>query len=155
MLLATAPRTFQFAPLSMEYHHTPLVVSAAVTAMPNNGPLSTSVTLSTCPDGEAKSTRLETSVPTAPDGAPASSLIAVNAGLFELSSTGALFTALTVIVAATVLPPRPASPLVVEAWTVKLPLPWKFAVGVNLSPAFPSANVMNVPLVISVVPSFW
>ena len=75
-------------------------------------------------------------------------------GLFVLSNTGASFTALTVMVATTVLPPRPASPLEVEAWTVKLPLPLKFAVGVNLSPAFPSAKVMNVPLVICVVPSF-
>ena len=83
-----------------------------------------------------------------------SSFWAVSAGLFVLSSTGASLTALTVMVATTVLPPRPASPLEVEAWTVKLPLPLKFAVGVNLSPAFPSANVMNVPLVIGVVPSF-
>ena len=59
------------------------------------------------------------------------------------------------MVATTVLPPRPASPLEVEAWIVKLPLPLKFAVGVNFSPAFPSAKVMNVPLVICVVPSFW
>ena len=59
------------------------------------------------------------------------------------------------MVATTVLPPSPASPLEVDAWTVKLPLPLKFAVGVNFSPAFPSANVMNVPLVICVVPSFW
>ena len=72
LLLATAPKAFQLAPLLVEYHQVPLVVSAAVTAMPSNAPLSTSVTLSTCPAGEAKSTKLETSVPTAPDGAPAS-----------------------------------------------------------------------------------
>ena len=93
-------------------------------------------------------------MPTAPDGAPASSVWAVSVGLFVLSNTGASFTALTVIVATTVLPPRPASPLEVEAWTVKLPPPLKSAVGVNFSPAFASANVMNVPLVICVVPSF-
>ncbi len=122
--------------------------------MPSSAPLSTSVTLSTCPAGEAKSTKLETSVPTAPDGAPESSFCAVSVGLLLLSSTGASFTALTVMVAAAVLPPRPASPLAVEAWTVKLPLPLKFAVGVNLSPALPWAKVMNVPLLICVVPSF-
>ena len=138
----------------MEYHQAPLVVSAAVTAIPSNAPLSTSLTLSTCPAGEAKSTRAETSVPTAPEGAPESSFWAVKAGLLVLSNTGASLTALTVMVATTVLPPRPASPLAVEAWTVKLPLPLKLAVGVNLSPALPSANVMNVPLLICVVPSF-
>ena len=138
----------------MEYHQAPLVVSAAVTAIPSNAPLSTSLTLSTCPAGEAKSTRAETSVPTAPEGAPESSFWAVKAGLLVLSNTGASLTALTVMVATTVLPPRPASPLAVEAWTVKLPLPLKLAVGVNLSPALPSANVMNVPLLIGVVPSF-
>ena len=67
-----------------------------------------------------------------------------------LPRVGASLTALTVIVAFTVLPPRPASPLEVEAWTVKLPLPLKFAVGVNFSPALPSAKVMNEPLVICV-----
>ena len=76
-------------------------------------------------------------MPTAPEGAPASSFWAVSAGLLLLSSTGASLTALTVMVATTVLPPRPASPLAVEAWTVKLPLPLKLAVGVNLSPALP------------------
>ncbi len=112
------------------------------------------MTLSTCPAGDAKSTKLETSVPTAPDGAPASSYWAVSVGLLLLSSTGASFTALTVMVATTVSPPKPASPLEVEAWTAKLPLPLKSAVGVNFSPALPWAKVMNVPLLIGVVPSF-
>ncbi len=94
-------------------------------------------------------------MPTAPDGAPESSFWALSAGLWLLSSTGASFTALTVMVASTVLPPRPASPLAVEAWSVKLPLPLKSVVGVNFSPALPWANVINVPLLICVVPSFW
>ena len=66
-------------------------LSAAVTAMPSNAPESGSVTLSTCPEGEAKSTSDETSVPTDPDGAPESSFSDVNAGDFALSSTGAVF----------------------------------------------------------------
>ena len=61
----------------------PLAVWADVIAMPNDAPLSTSVTLSTWPEGEAKSTSDESSGPTAPDGAPTSSLMAVSAGLFE------------------------------------------------------------------------
>lgn len=65
-------------------------MSAAVAAMPSKAPASGSVTLSTWPDGEAKSTRLETSVPTAPTGAPESSFCAVRTGLFALSSDGAV-----------------------------------------------------------------
>ena len=61
--------------------------------MPKSAPLSTSVTLSTWPAGTAKSTKLETSVPTAPTGAPASSLIAVRTGLRLASRTGAVFAA--------------------------------------------------------------
>ena len=48
--------------------------------------------MSTCPLGTAKSTSDDTSVPTAPTGAPAFSLIAVSAGLLVTSSTGAVFT---------------------------------------------------------------
>ena len=122
--------------------------------MPSSAPLSTSVTLSTWPaGGEVDQGRDERAH--GPGGAPESSFWAARVGLLVLSSTGASLTALTVMVALTVLPPRPASPLDVEAWTVKLPLPLKFAVGVNFSPALPSAKVMNVPLVIGVVPSFW
>ena len=91
LLLATDPSAFQFVPPFVEYHHVPLLVSAAVIAIPVSAPLSASVTLSTCPAGEEKSTRLETSVPTAPEGAPESSFCAVNAGLLTLSSTGAVF----------------------------------------------------------------
>ena len=121
-----------------------MAVSAAVTAMPSSAPLSTSVTLSTCPAGDAKSTSVDTSVPTAPDRCAESSPWAVSVGLLLLANTGASLTALTVIVASTVLPPRPASPLEVEACIVKLPLPLKLAVGVNFSPALPWAKVMNV-----------
>jgi len=54
-----------------------------------------------------------------------------------------------------VLPPSPPTALVVEACTVKLPLPLKFAAGVNFNPALPCATVMKSPLLISVVPLFW
>ena len=50
------------------------------------------MTLSVCPLGVAKSTRPDTSVPTAPVGAPESSSCACNAGLRAAFNTGALFT---------------------------------------------------------------
>ena len=74
----------------------PFVVSAALTATPKSAPRLGSVTLSTWPAGRAKSTRLETNVPTAPTGAPASSLIAVSTGLLLASRTGAVFAGITV-----------------------------------------------------------
>ena len=43
------PSAFQAVPLLVEYYQLPLLVSAAVTAMPSSAPLSPSVTLSTCP----------------------------------------------------------------------------------------------------------
>ena len=123
---ATDPIALQLEPLLVEYHQEPLAVSTAVTAMPSNAPPSTSVTLSTCPAGEAKSTSAETSVPTAPDRARVFALRRQRRAL-SASNTGAALTALTIILAMTVLPPRPASTLLVEAWTVTLPLPLKFA----------------------------
>jgi hypothetical protein len=60
-------------------------------------------------------------------------------------------TALTVIVAVTVPPPRPASDALNDACTVKLPLE---VPGVNFNPALPSAKVMKSPLWIGVTPSF-
>ena len=50
---------------------------------------------------------------------------------------GVSATALTVMVAVITPPPRPASVFAVEACIWKLPLPKKFAFGVNFSPAFP------------------
>src|SRR4051812_37120658 len=97
VVLVTAPRALHEAPLSTETNQLPLAVSAAVTAMPSSGAESTSVTLSTWPDGEAKSTRADTGVPTAPTGGPASSFSAVRTGNFDASSTGASLTALTVM----------------------------------------------------------
>ena len=73
----------------------PLVVFAAVTAMPKSAPRLGSVTLSTWPAGTAKSTRLDTSVPTAPDGAPGSSFSAVSTGLLLASRVGAVFAGIT------------------------------------------------------------
>src|SRR6185369_16456755 len=88
----TAPSAVHEPPLLVEYHHVPWDPSAPVTAMPSTAPASTSVTLSTWPAGEAKSTSDDTSVPTAPAGAPASSATAAPTGLFVASSTGASFT---------------------------------------------------------------
>ena len=61
--------------------------------------------------------------------------------------TGASFTASTVIVALPCRRPAP-SRFGFEACTVRLPLPLKFALGVNFSPALPSATVMKLPSVI-------
>src|SRR5882762_5629695 len=47
--------------------------------------------------------------------------------------------------------PRPASEALNDACTVKLPLE---VPGVNFNPAFPSANVMKSPLLMTVVPLF-
>src|SRR5580765_8202818 len=86
----TAPSAFHVPPPLVEYHHVPLAVLAPVTAMPSLAPTSGSMTLSTCPAGEAKSTRLDTRVPTAPEGVPASSLTASSTGAFVASRVGAL-----------------------------------------------------------------
>ena len=52
--------------------------------------------------------------------------------LVALVTDGVSATALTVIVAFTVLPPKPPSALPVEAWTLKLPLADESAVGREL-----------------------
>ena len=67
-------------------------------AMPSSAPVSGSVTLSTWPDGLAKSTRLEISVPAATPltGAPASSSTAPSTGDRAASSTGASLAGATV-----------------------------------------------------------
>src|SRR5262245_58374911 len=54
--------------------------------------MSTSVTLSTCPDGTASSTRLDTSVPIGPTGAAEFAVSDRRVGVFDASSTGASFT---------------------------------------------------------------
>src|SRR5437016_4776704 len=51
--------------------------------------------------------------------------------------------------------PSPATVLLSEDWTLKLPLPKKLAAGVNLRPALAWANVMKSPLLIGVTPLFW
>ncbi len=89
----TLPMASQLPPLLVEYHQLPPLVLVAVTALPVRAPLSASLTLSTCPAGVAKSTRLDTRLPTAPDGAPASSTVVASAGLFEASSVGAVLAA--------------------------------------------------------------
>ena len=97
--------------------------------MPSSAPLSTSVTLSTWPAGRAKSTRVETSVPTAPEGAPESSFWAARVGLLVLSSTGASLTAVTVRLAVSVAVENAVVPplLVVSASVPLLPLVWSQA----------------------------
>ena len=90
-VFVTAPKAYQLVPLFFEYHQLPLVVLAAVTAMPSLAPASESVTLSTCPAGTAKSTSVDTSVPTAPEGAPAFWLSGASTGLLEAFNTGAWF----------------------------------------------------------------
>ena len=86
---------------------------------------------------------------TSPDALWVSSLVVA------LVTDGVSATGSTVMVAVTRLPPRPASVLLVEAWTLKLPSPKKSAAGVNFRPALACANVMKSPLLIAVVPSFW
>ena len=87
----TVPSALQVAPLLMEYHQAPLAVSAAVTAMPVRAPLSGSVTLSSPPAGEERSTSDATRVPTAPTGVPASSRMGSRVGLRVPSRSGAVF----------------------------------------------------------------
>ena len=94
----TAFTSVQWAPLSSEYHQDPFVVDVAVRAIPVTAPLSASVTLSSPLAGGLRSTRLETSVPTAPTGAPASSFSAASTGVAALLRTGASFTGVTLTV---------------------------------------------------------
>ena len=114
----------QWAPLSSEYHQDPFVVDVAVKAIPVTAPLSASVTLSSPPAGGLRSTRLETSVPTAPTGAPASSFSAASTGVAALLRTGASFTAVTLTVIVFGLGSRSTPPLAVPplscTWKVKL-----------------------------------
>ncbi|MNY28273.1 hypothetical protein D3C86_1622350 [compost metagenome] len=85
----TAPTAAQLAPPLVEYHQLPLVAFTPVNAMPVMAPLSASVTLSRPPAGGFRFTRLDTSVPTAPTGAPASSLTDARAGVAAALRTGA------------------------------------------------------------------
>src|SRR4051812_38026456 len=87
----TAPSAFQLVPLLVEKYQLPFVVSAAVTAIPVSAFALASVTLSRPPAAAGKSMRLDTSVPTAPVGTPASSSSANIAGDFVASRTGAEF----------------------------------------------------------------
>ena len=68
-------------------------------------------------------------MPTAPDGAPASSFWAVSAGLLVLSNTGASLTALTVRLAVSVAVEKAVVPplVVVSASVPLLPLVWSQA----------------------------
>src|SRR4051794_13978599 len=65
--------------------------------MPVRGLASTSLTLSRPPAGGVRAASAETSVPTGPAGAPASSLSALRAGLLVASSSGASLTAVIVM----------------------------------------------------------
>src|SRR4051812_43725282 len=86
-----AVKAVQVPPLLVLYHQVPLVVSSALMAMPSRADdPSASVTLSTWPLGVAKSTTLETRVPTAPTGAGESSATDDRTGLRTVR-TGASF----------------------------------------------------------------
>jgi hypothetical protein len=103
----------------------------AVRAMPSSALLSTSPTLSTSPEGLAKSTRLETSVPTAPEGAPGSSATVASAGDLLASSTGASLTGVPVKLLVPVM--ASATPSLTLVATVKSAL--KLVAGVKVTPA--------------------
>ena len=107
----------------------PLVVSAAVIAMPVRAPASTSVTLSRPPAGGLRSTSADTRVPTAPTGAPASSFTAVSAGAAAALSTGASLTAVTTMLAVSVAVEKAVVPplVMVEALPPPVPLVWSQA----------------------------
>src|SRR5438128_2696094 len=100
-------------------------------AMPTGVALSTSLTLSTPPGAELKSTRDDTSVPTAPDGAPASSATVEPTGVLVASRTGASLTAMPVTDLDPVI--AAATPSLTLVAIVKLPL--KFAAGLKVTPA--------------------
>src|SRR5438067_1686204 len=80
--------------------------------------------------------------------------VCVSSLVVALVTTGGSPTDPTVIVAVADPLLSPVPVLSIEPCTWKLPLPLKFAVGVNFKPALPSANVMNWPFVIGVLPSF-
>ena len=64
----------------------------------------------------------------------------VSSLVVALVTDGVSATGSTMMVAVARLPPRPALLFVVEAWTLKLPLPKKSAAGVNFRPALASAT---------------
>src|SRR5256885_2318476 len=98
--------------------------------MPGSAPLSASVTLSTWPDGTAKSTRLDTRAPTAPLGAPGSSSSVGNVGVLLAVGAGASLTAIPVML---LLPVALSEPSLTLVAMVKLLL--KLAAGTKVMPA--------------------
>src|SRR5262245_54097423 len=106
-------------------------------------PWLTAVMVSVSPTSGANESLLSTLNVIGPPAAKVSSL-----------AVGGSLTALTVMVAVTEEPPRPASLLLVEARTVKLPVPEKFGAGVNFRPAAPWATVRKLLLATAVVPLF-
>src|SRR5438552_488581 len=79
----------------------------------------------------------------------------VSSSVVALVTLGVSATGVTVIVARAAGPPTPASVLLVDERTWKLPRPKKFGLGVYFRPALPWATVMNDPSGIGVTPSFW
>ena len=75
----------------------------------------------------------------------------VSSNVLAPVTLGVSATGVTVMVAVTGLPPRPASALAVLACTTKLPLAMELAAGVNFNPALPWAKVMKSPLLIGVL----
>jgi hypothetical protein len=126
LVAETLPSALQLLPLSDEYCHEPLAVSAAMTAIPSTAPASTSVIRSP----PALAMMSETSVPAL---AASSSAIEVNDILPALSSTGASLTAVTLIVkvwAALVSMPPLAVPPLSCSRTVIVAEPFALAAGV-------------------------
>src|SRR6202521_6038172 len=78
----------------------------------------------------------------------------VSSLVVALVTEGVSATGLTVIVAVADPLLKPPPDESVAPWAWKLPLAKEFAAGVNFKPALPSAKVMKVSLLITVVPSF-
>src|SRR5947208_948822 len=72
-------------------------------------------------------------------------VVCVSSGVVASVTLGVSATGVTVIVARAAGPPTPASVLLVDERTWKLPRPKKFGLGVYFRPALPWATVMNDP----------
>ena len=82
-------------------------------------------------------------------------VVCVSSFVVALVTDGVSATALTVIVAVTVLPPSPASAFAIEAWTCEAAGAEEVRRRRELQPGVAFANVMNVAVGDRVVPLFW
>ena len=81
-------------------------------------------------------------------------VVCVSSSVVALVTFGVSATVLTVMVAVTTLPPRPASTSLAES-AHRSCRPEEVGVGGEFQAALPSAKVIKLPLIIGVVPSFW